>query len=108
MGMNNVSINQKSRVKLQRAVFVTVTVQPKGAQLTAAEGSGFRRDGALPVSAGHSPYSLDSFWGPRRADLYGFKLLLVHSYLSSVPVLHPHRVPSPRFIFLRTYVHLRC
>lgn len=68
----------------------------EGAQLAAAEGSGFRRDGALPASAGHSPYSLDSFRGPGRADLYGFKPLLIHSYLSSVPVLHPQRVPSPK------------
>ena len=53
VGMKNISVNQKRRVTLQRAVFVTLMIQPERAELPATQGSGFRQDDALPASALH-------------------------------------------------------
>lgn len=53
VGMKNISVNQKRRVTLQRAAFVTLMVQPERAEHPAATGAGFRPDNALPASALH-------------------------------------------------------
>ena len=53
VGMKNISMNQKRRVTLQRAAFVTLMIQPERAELPAAKGSGLRRDDVLLASAPH-------------------------------------------------------